>query len=259
MPELLQTWLASLGLSSLDFLILIFAAGLTSLISAAMGIGGGILLLVIMASIIPLSALIPVHGLVQLGSNANRVVMKYPYLQWSIFGYFFIGALLASGLSLFFIAQLPLSVIQISIGLFVLLMVWGLKPQKRDLPAPLRILAGFVTTLLTMFVGATGPLVAAMIHAQRADRHELVATFAACMTSQHALKIVVFIIVGFAFMQWLPLAALMIASGAIGTWLGLKLLDKLSAKYFDFVFKAIMTTLAIRLLYLGIVSLDIAA
>jgi uncharacterized membrane protein YfcA len=241
------------GLSLSTTLLLIISAGFTSFVSAAMGIGGGLLLLIIMANIMPLAALIPVHGLVQLGSNANRMAMTRHHIQWSIAGYFFVGAILAALVASFVLVQLPLAVIQIAIGVFVLALTWGFKPKKRDLPKWARTIAGFVTTFLTMFIGATGPLVAALIHAQRADRHQVVATFSSCMTIQHGLKIVVFGLLGFAFLPWLPLIIAMIISGAIGTWLGLQLLNRYSAKTFDWIFKGIITLLALRTLYEGVI------
>ncbi|UTP73438.1 sulfite exporter TauE/SafE family protein [Alteromonas sp. LMIT006] len=244
-------WLLPAEFALTNAIILILSAGFTSFVSASMGIGGGLLLLIIMANIMPLAALIPVHGLVQLGSNVNRMVMTRQHIQMSIVGYFAIGAVIAALVASFVIVQLPLSLIELAIGIFVLAMVWGIKPQKRDLPKPLRILAGSVTTFLSMFIGATGPLVAAIIHSQRADKHQIVATFSTCMSLQHGLKMLVFGVVGFAFLPWLPLVIAMIVSGAIGTWIGLKLLNRFSANTFEWAFKGIMTVLALRTLYSG--------
>jgi uncharacterized membrane protein YfcA len=244
-------WLLPAEFALTNAIILILSAGFTSFVSASMGIGGGLLLLIIMANIMPLAALIPVHGLVQLGSNVNRMVMTRQHIQMSIVGYFAIGAVIAALVASFVIVQLPLSLIELAIGIFVLAMVWGIKPQKRDLPKPLRILAGSVTTFLSMFIGATGPLVAAIIHSQRADKHQIVATFSTCMSMQHGLKMLVFGVVGFAFLPWLPLVIAMIVSGAIGTWIGLKLLNRFSANTFEWAFKGIITVLALRTLYSG--------
>ncbi len=244
-------WLLPAEFALTNAIILILSAGFTSFVSASMGIGGGLLLLIIMANIMPLAALIPVHGLVQLGSNVNRMVMTRQHIQMSIVGYFAIGAVIAALVASFVLVQLPLSLIELAIGIFVLAMVWGIKPQKRDLPKPLRILAGGITTFLSMFIGATGPLVAAIIHSQRADKHQIVATFSTCMSMQHGLKMLVFGVVGFAFLPWLPLVIAMIVSGAIGTWIGLKLLNRFSANTFEWAFKGIMTVLALRTLYSG--------
>ena len=251
----MMEWLLPAELALTHAILLILSAGFTSLVSAAMGIGGGLLLLIIMANVLPLAALIPVHGLVQLGSNVNRMAMTRHHMQMSIVGYFAIGAIIAAIIASFVIVQLPLSLIELAIGIFVLAMVWGIKPKKRGLPKPLRILAGAATTFLSMFIGATGPLVAAIIHSQRADKHQIVATFSTCMTMQHGLKILVFGLVGFAFIPWLPLVIAMILSGSLGTWIGLKLLNRFSAKTFAWAFKGIMTVLALKTLYSGLEAL----
>ena len=63
LPAEIGPWLASL-LMGISFL--------TSLITAAFGIGGGVVMIAVLASILPPAALIPVHAVVQVGSNAGR-------------------------------------------------------------------------------------------------------------------------------------------------------------------------------------------
>jgi len=88
------------SLSLLDACILIATAGFTSLLTGAMGIGGGVLLLAIMAGIVPAAALIPVHGLVQLGSNGNRALMTRRHIDWPLLRRFALGALAGALLAL---------------------------------------------------------------------------------------------------------------------------------------------------------------
>lgn len=234
---------------------LILLAGFTSFITGAMGLGGGMLLLAVMASVLPISALIPVHGLVQLGSNASRALMTFKYLDIAMFKYFTVGSILGAIAASFVVVQLSLAIIQLAIALFLLLMLWGLKPSQREMSRPGRLIAGALTTFLSMFVGASGPIVASVVYRNGYDKMALVSTFASCMTFQHSLKAIVFTMVGFSFWQWLPLVVAMIISGAIGTWLGLKLLNQIPVDKFKLAFKVILSLLAVRLLYQGVVSL----
>ena len=234
---------------------LILLAGFTSFVTGTMGLGGGMLLLVVMASVIPIAALIPVHGLVQLGSNASRAVMTFKYLDRAMFKYFALGTILGAIAASFVVVQLPLAIIQLAIAVFLLLMVWGLKPSPREMSRPGRIIAGALTTFLSMFVGASGPMVASVVYRNGYNKMTHTSTFANCMTFQHSLKAVVFTMVGFSFWQWLPLVVAMIVSGAIGTWLGLKLLNRIPADKFKLAFKLILSVLAVRLLYQGIMNL----
>jgi uncharacterized membrane protein YfcA len=246
-------------LSLTSALVLIAFAGFTSFMTAAVGIGGGLLLLAVMASLVPVNALIPVHGLVQLGSNGNRMLMTFRHIDWAMLRYFSIGAVLGAGLASVVVVQLPLYLIQFAVAGFILFLVWGNKPGKRQLSPIGRIFAGALTTFLTMFVGATGPLVAGFVHRNNYSKLQLTSTFATCMTLQHTFKAIVFTAVGFAFWQWLPLVLLMIASGAFGTWMGLKLLNRIPGEWFKQAFRIVVTLLALRLLWQGLQSMGITA
>jgi len=228
---------------------LILTAGLTSLMTASMGIGGGLMLLAVMAQLLPLQALIPVHGLVQLGSNANRAVMMRRHIDWRLAGLFAAGAIPGAILASLVVVQLPLQTIQLSIGLFILWLVWGPKPTKRQLSALSVVAVGVLTTILTVFVGATGPLVGAYIHRNGYDRFRTVGTFATCLSLQHLLKGAVFSFIGFSFAHWIGLILLMVISGGVGTWVGLRLLKKIPAERFNLIFRVLLTLLSLRLLW----------
>ena len=234
---------------------LILLSCVTAMMTAAMGIGGGVLLLAVMAMLLPLPALIPVHGLVQLGANGNRAFLTRMHIDWAMFRWFCVGAAVGAGLASLVVVQLPLVVIQFAVAGFILFLVWGPSPRKREITALGRCLAGVGTTFLTMFVGATGPLVASFIHRNSENKMVLTSTFAACMTFQHMLKAIVFNAVGFAFFQWLPLVIVMVASGFVGTWLGLKMLHHIPDQRFRALFKVIVSLLAIRLIWQGVQAL----
>ena len=61
-------------------------------------------------------------------------------------------------------------------------------------------------------------------------------------------KVVIFGVVGFAYAEWLiPLALLCIAV-VIGTWLGSRLLERVSEKAFVRLYKTVLTLIALRLI-----------
>lgn len=248
----MDTFVELLGAGVLDLgtaLFLVLVAGFTSFLTAAVGIGGGVLLLALMASVMPIQALIPVHGLVQVGSNGSRTWMTRQHIDWAMVKFFLLGALGGAICASFIVVQLPLELIQFSVALFILYLVWGPKPSKHEVSAKGRVAAGAVTTLISMFVGATGPLVAGYVHRQAYEKFAATATFACCMTFQHLLKMLVFSFVGFAFWQWLPLVVAMVLAGFVGTWLGLKLLNRIPAQHFKKLFRLLITVLALRLLW----------
>lgn len=242
-------WLTAGQLDTSTILILLLVSATASFITAAFGIGGGVLLLVTLTSALPISALIPVHGLIQLGSNGNRALMTRSHIDWSMVKYFSLGAIVGALLASLIVVQLPLQAIQLAVASFILFLVWGPKPKKQELSARGRTVAGALTTLISMFVGATGPLVAAFVHRGDYDKLTHTATLATCMTFQHCLKGAVFIGVGFVFWQWLPFVAAMIIFGLLGSWLGLKLLNRIPTEYFKRIFRIVITAMAIRLIW----------
>ena len=233
--------LASIGLVALSLF--------TSALTAAAGIGGGLVLLSVMASFLPPIVVIPIHGVVQLGSNAGRAVLLRQHIDRGILLPFVLGSVLGIALGAKLFVALPTSVLEIILGLFILACVWLPKLKASRIANRAFVLVGAVGSFVTMFVGATGPFVASFITPERLERHAVVATHATCMTVQHSLKVAAFGFLGFAFLPWVPLLAAMIAAGFLGTMLGRRLLDRLPHHIFARAFKIILTVLALRLLY----------
>lgn len=247
--ESLATSFLPAGVSELTALGLVALSLLTSALTAAAGIGGGLVLLSVMASFLPPVIVIPTHGVVQLGSNAGRAVLFRRQIDRRIVFPFAIGSLLGVAVGAKLFVALPTSTLQIVLGLFILASVWLPKLKTSRISNRGFAAVGLVGTFCTMFVGATGPFVASFISPDRLSRHAVVATHAACMTLQHTLKVIAFGFLGFAFLPWAPLLAAMIGAGFLGTMLGRRVLDRLPHEVFARIFKVVLTLLALRLLY----------
>lgn len=236
--------------------LLIFASFFTSALTAAMGLGGGVAMLALLGIFIPVAALIPVHGAVQLGSNTGRAWRQRENVRWSVAGPFIAGSFVGAVIGGFVVIQLPDAVMKIVLGAFVVLITWVSVPGVDRIGKAGIAVGSTVLAVLSMMLGATGPLLNAML-AQffPGDRKGLVATHAAGMTVQHALKIVVFGLAGFAFAEWIPLVAAMIASGYAGTIWGTRLLERLPEERFRFWFKILLTVLALDMLRRGLMML----
>lgn len=240
------------GISLFTALFLCGVSFFTSALTAAIGLGGGLALLSVMASLLPPLAVIPVHGIVQLGSNSGRAIVQRAHIDWRIAGVFAIGAVIGALIGGQLVFAMPPSVLKGVLGAFILYMVWGPKPKFETGKATVFALAGAVSTLIAMFVGAVGPFVASVLSPARMTRHQIVATLAVCVTQQHALKILVFGLLGFAYLPWLVLTGAMIATGFAGTLIGTRLLSRLPEAQFRMVFRAILTALALNLLRLSL-------
>lgn len=238
LPDGLQPWVA-IGL--------VGASLVASLVTATLGLGGGILMLSIMSLAFPPAILIPLHGAIQLGSNAGRAVVQRAHIQWQMVLWISLGAILGSAVGVRFAALLPENVFMVAIALFILSMTWLPRPDVQSRGPVVSFVGGAVIAFTGMIVGVTGPLVMTFIRAI-GDRQKLIATHAMLMTFQNITKIVAFVVYGFVFTKYIPLVGIMIVAGFIGTVLGSRLLLKLPEKAFRQAFRIIVTVIAVDLL-----------
>lgn len=242
---MLADWLPD-GLHGLSALALVLTAGFTSWLTAGLGIGGGVLLLAVMSLLVPAPALIALHGVVQIGSNIGRSVLMRAHIDHQLLLPFGIGALLGALVGGQLFVQLPTAWLDLALGVFILYATWGHWPT---LHRGALWLSSTVISFLSMFVGATGPLVAAAMKSQIRDRQAHVATFSACMSLQHGLKVAMFGFLGFQFGPWLALLTAMVLAGLVGTWLGERWLARRSDQQFHRWLSWLLTAMALHLLW----------
>jgi len=226
------------------------------MLTAALGSGGGLLLLVLLGLWLPPEVIIPVHGLIQFGSNLGRAGLTVRHIDWRLLGWFLPGVVLGLTAGALVLVQLPSWIWQLSIALFVLYLCWGPAMPARALGATGTVIAATATSFLSLFVGATGPLVAAFVKQVHTDRFRTSATFAATMVLQHGPKIFVFLAAGFVLTPWIGFVLGMIGCGLLGTWVGIHLLGRMDNQRFSLVFNIVLTALAIQLLWEVAVSLS---
>ncbi len=242
-------------ISFIEFVFLVGFSLCTSMLTAAVGIGGGSLMLAVLAQILPVKAIIPVHGIVQLGSNLGRATLMRADIDFSLLRPFLLGSLLGALVGGKLVINLPVELLRLILGLFLLYAAWGPNFKGFLLTKAGFALCGLFTTILTMFVGATGSLVIAQLKSFALTPVQLIATSAGCISIKQLLKIVVFGALGFAFSEYLLLSLCMVGFGFIGTILGNKILLKTKPKNFDLIFNSILTILALRLLWQASVEL----
>lgn len=237
------------GLSGWAFFGLCGISFVGSFIAAALGLGGGMLVLAVMALVLPPTVLIPVHGVVQLGSNLGRAVLMARSVLYAVVPAFVIGSTLGAAIGARLVVALPLWLLLAVLGLFVLYGTWspGFRSQQ---PGPRKFFAvGAVSSFVTMFVGATGPLIAPFVSAACQERRSVVSTHAALMSVQHGIKVLAFGLLGFAFGPYLPLLGGLLGFGLLGTYAGGRVLMRLPEHVFRLGLRLILTALALRLFY----------
>lgn len=242
------------GLPAGTACLLIALSALTSAMTAAFGIGGGVAMLGGLAWAAPPSIIIAVHGVVQFGSNIGRTIVQRDAVIWRLVWLFLAGSLAGVTAGAWLVTSLPARWLLGGMGAFILLMTWLPQPRIPGLARQGIVIGGAIASLLSMFVGAVGPFVQALLLPLGLAKRPLIATHSAMQTLQHALKVAAFGFAGVSIADWLPLALAMIASGFAGTVVGTKLLDRMPERHFRAILNGVLTLVALDLLRRAILS-----
>ncbi len=239
LPEAVPLWIA---------VTVVLASFFTAALTASFGLGGGLALLAVMSAVFPAPAVIPVHGVAQAGANAGRFYLQRLSVVWPIVLWFSLGGLIGSAIGGRLAVETPVWLLRGGVGAFILFTVWGPKPKSFAPGKATFLSTGVAAGFLTMFFGATGPIAAAMLSATSLDRLSIVATHAAAMVIQHAVKIVAFGLLGFAYGEWAPLMAAILLAGFAGTAAGTGALRRMPEETFRRGFKFTITAIAVYLI-----------
>lgn len=232
----------------MDELILGLITFFTSTIAGIVGVGGGMMLIVILPSFLPLNALIPIHGLTQVSSNLSRAIFGYKDVQYEVIPKFLLGSAIGIGMFAAVLNLISLEYVPLFIGVYILLSLWSEKFNEKIKKYESYFLAGFFQTGLSMVVGATGPLTMTLLFKDYEDKNKVVATGAALMSITHILKVFVFMYFGFVFFDYIGVIIAMIIGAISGSWVSTKLRDKIDGKRFTMILKVLLSALAIQVI-----------
>ena len=232
----------------------VIAAFFSAALTAAFGLGGGLALLAVMSAVFPAPAVIPVHGVAQIGSNAGRFFLQRKDVIWDITLWFILGGIIGVAIGGRLAIEMPVWALRAGVAIFILYTVWGPKPKSFQPGLKTFFVTGAVGSFLTMFFGATGPIAATMLSATTLGRLNIVATHAACMVAQHGLKILVFGLLGFAYAAWAPLIVIIVLVGFAGTLIGTRYLRRMPEQTFKRGFTIVLTAIAIYLLAAAVID-----
>ncbi len=236
-----------------ELAVLALAAFLSSLLSAVVGMAGGIVLLATMLLFLEPLVAIPVHGVVQLVSNGSRAWLQRVHVEpWIVWRYALL-LLPAGWLGLEIARGLPPAGLSALIGVFVLFATWlpgavllGTHPERSG-PGRRFVVLGGVAGLLNTTIGAIGPLIAPFFLNLGLTRFQLVGTKAACQLLGHLAKIAIFGIAGFAFGAHWTLLLVLCVLVVVGTAVGTRLLHRVNERGFVVLYKSVLTAIAVYL------------
>lgn len=193
---------------------------LTSLATAALGIGGGLGLLAVMPAFLPMSAVVPVHGFTQLVSNASRFVFDYRHAELRLLPAYTAGACLGSVVGYLFIGRVPDLYLSVALGIFILLCAWTNLVKKLGKVVTGFFPLAFIQTFLSLFVASVGLISQPVLIKQGLAKNRVIVTHAMQMSVLHGLKVFAFVAAGFPFIRYWQIMLVMTAASAAGSYVG---------------------------------------
>lgn len=231
------------------------AAYLTAILSAVVGLAGGMTLLVVMLVFFDPLIVLPLHGIIQLTSNGSRCWFQRQHIEpWVLKEYIKLIVPMAV-VGLFLGRELPTETIKVAIGIFVLIATWrpawlllGIDPEFID-PKKRFFALGGIIGFLNMTVGATGPFAAPFFLRLGLSRYQLVGTKAATQMIGHLVKTIMFWLTGFVFLDYVYELGFLSVCVIAGSYTGSRILSRVSEDTFEKLYKGVLTILGIRLVF----------
>ena len=142
--------------------------------------------------------------------------------------------------------------IKILIGFFILLAL-GIQNfkiiSKLKISTNVYLIIGFLTGILNILVGVIAPLLAVILKQSISEKKSIVGTLGYFGLIGNLIKIIGFSFIGFSFFKYLDTFLMILPATLIGSRIGQLLLNKISNRFFTFIFQSILVGLAIRLLF----------
>jgi uncharacterized membrane protein YfcA len=233
----------------MTILILGVCSIFTSIISAVCGMGGGIVLLSIMTFFLPVSTIVPIHGAVQFVSNSYRTFLLRRFVHKKIFLWFCLGLPVGTILAIKVIKSIPTEY-----ALFgIVAVIWYslFKPKKMPqlkIPHWGFIFVGLLVGVLGPLVGATGPCIAPFFIRDDLQKESVVATKSSVQFMGHLFKFPTFFYLGFKYHENIDLILILTIAALLGTFIGVRLLGKVSENLFRQIYRLALFAASLRLI-----------
>jgi uncharacterized membrane protein YfcA len=230
---------------------MIFTSLFTSALSAATGMGGGVLLFTVMTLYFPIGTLIPIHGIIQFFNNFFILIFLKSFLKKSLLKPFLLGSLLGILGGAFLVTKIiQTSIPQIIIVSLILYTLF--RPKKLpdlELQHKNFFWVGIITGFLGIIAGAIDPVLGPFFVRKDLSKEEVIANKAFMQAVVHLSKIPIFLFLGFDYLPYLSFCILTNIACVFGTKFGIVLLKKMDEKLFLLVFKIALMATGLRLVY----------
>ena len=206
----------------------------TAVLSGVIGMAGGVLLMAVLVTLLPVASAMILHGAVQAASNGARFLFLREHVIWAIMPYYAVGALVAVALFVSLALVPDPALVLILVGSFPWLARVVPTLRGLDVRRPVTAVAcGATVTAAQLLAGASGPLLDAFYLRTEVDRRSIVATKALTQAAGHVVKIAYYAWVSNAVLDefsvagvpiWIIGAGIVLA--IVGARIGTRLLEK---------------------------------
>ena len=233
--------------------VIVIGSFVAAFTNAAFANGGAMVILAVTSTVLPVSAIVPLHSALLMGSTASRAVIFREHVDWRIAGPFLVGSVVAVAIAARIYVELPDTAIAAAIGLVMLVAIWLPAVPWRPRVRHPWLIVGFIHSFFsTLF--AYGALLHAVILHTALARRQVVGTMAVSLTGMGVFKISGYALNGFDYRPYLAVIILSFLVALAGTWVGKLLIDRISEMVFRRVFRLLVTLTALRLIYTAVAA-----
>ena len=202
----------------------------TAFLSGLFGMAGGLILIGVLLTILPLPSAMVLHAITQMASNGWRAFLWRRHIKWRPVAIYLIGCALALGAWSItrYVPDKPMALLLLGITPFMArLMPANIKPDPESIWQG--TFYGTICMGLMLMTGVSGPLMDTFFLGGKFDRREVVATKATAQVASHFVKLVYFGgIIDQAATLDPVLAAVAVAASMTGTTLARRILEAMT-------------------------------
>lgn len=237
----------------LQWIALALIALLASTLAGVTGFGGAAVLLPALVIFFGIREAIPILTVAQLIGNGSRVWFNRRELNWSVVGWFALGAVPLALLGGYLFAKAPLTALTRLLGAFLLLVVvWRhVHPKPKSFPVASFAGIGAGASFLSSLLGSVGPIMAPFFLAYGLVKSAYIGTEALSTVVMRIATLIAYrqaaVLTWNATWIGLLLGPVMI----LGSFLGKKIVDRLPEKVFVAIIEAVLIVAGLLFLILG--------
>jgi uncharacterized membrane protein YfcA len=218
----------------------------TAFLSGLFGMAGGLILIGVLLTLMPLPSAMVLHAITQMASNGWRAFLWRSHIRWRPVAIYLIGCAvaLAAWSITRYVPDKPVALLLLGVTPFMArLTPPGLRPNPDSIWQG--TLYGSICMGLMLMTGVTGPLLDTFFLGGKFDRRTIIATKATCQVASHFTKLIYFGgIISQAATLDPALALIAVMASMLGTTLSRRLLEAMSDQQFRTWANRLITTVA---------------